>query len=238
MYNLFVSANEEQWEGKPLLIELDRCIREYTDGSITVKLGDLTFENIDELKRLPCIFAYERGCNKDPYFGLIRDVTERKGQVRVEYEIIALDKFLKFKDLNEDLLAFSLDIAKWEMNRTHWAVKDVDLARELGSKGITLPNWARMAEKTVDITQHKFDVGLSFPGEARDYVVQVAEKLEHYLGPNAYFYDNNYESQLARPSLDILLQEIYRERCSLVVVFISSDLRTERMVRSRVPRYP
>ena len=44
-----------------------------------------------------------------------------------------------------------------------------------------------------------FDVALSFPGEARPLVEKIAQELERRLGPNAYSYDNNYVSQLARP---------------------------------------
>jgi hypothetical protein len=66
-------------------------------------------------------------------------------------------------------------------------------------------------------------VGLSFPGESRDYVERVVAELERRLGPNSYFYDNNYVSQLARPSLDVLLQDIYRNRSKLVVVFLSAN---------------
>lgn len=80
-----------------------------------------------------------------------------------------------------------------------------------------MPSWTRQASRAVDITQHHFDVGLSFPGEARGLVEQVARELE------AYFYDNNYVSQLARPSLDTLLQDIYRNRSKLIVVFIGAD---------------
>nr|CAD31549.1 HYPOTHETICAL PROTEIN [Mesorhizobium japonicum R7A] len=110
------------------------------------------------------------------------------------------------------------------MNRTHWAIKDVNLPKELhAARGIALPSWTRQASRAVDITQHHFDVGLSFPGEARGLVEQVARELEASLGPNAYFYDNNYVSQLARPSLDTLLQDIYRNRSKLIVVFIGAD---------------
>ena len=42
------------------------------------------------------------------------------------------------------------------------------------------------------------------------------------MGPNTYFYDDNYVSQLAQPSLDTLLQGIYG-RARLVVVFIGAD---------------
>lgn len=222
MYNLFVSAQDDAWEGEPYQLELDRCVCEYTDTELTARYGDLTAANVNELRRLPCIFAYETGCKKDPKFGVIRDVIKRQGKARIEYEIIELDKFLTVADLAEDL-AFELDISKWEMNRTHWAVKGIDLARELRLKGIILPHWARTATKAVDITTHQFDVALSFPGEIRDYIEPVVAELERNIGPNSYFYDNNYVSQLARPSLDVLLQDIYRNRSKLVVVFLCSD---------------
>jgi hypothetical protein len=110
------------------------------------------------------------------------------------------------------------------MNRTHWAVKDINLPKELHSaKGITLPPWARQATKAVDIARHTFDVALSFPGTVRPVVAKVAEELERRIGPNSYFYDSNYVSQLARPSLDIFLQDIYGNRSKLVVVFLGSD---------------
>jgi hypothetical protein len=222
MYNLFVSSHDDAWEGEPYQLELDRCVREYTDTELTARYGDLTAANVNELRRLPCIFAYETGCKKDPKFGVIRDVIKRQGKARIEYEITELGKFLTVADLAEDL-AFELDISKWEMSRTHWAVKGIDLARELRPKGIILPRWARTATKAVDITTHQFDVALSFPGEIRDYIKQVVAELERNIGPNSYFYDKNYFSQLARPSLDVLLQDIYRDRSKLVVVFLCSD---------------
>lgn len=222
MYNLFVSAHDDAWEGEPYQLELDRCVREYTDTELTARYGDLTVANVNELRRLPCIFAYETGCKKDPKFGVIRDMIKRQGKARIEYEIIELDKFLTVADLAEDI-AFELDISKWEMNRTHWAVKGIDLARELRPKGIILPHWARTATKAVDITTHQFDVALSFPGEIRNYIEPVVAELERNIGHNSYFYDNNYVSQLARPSLDVLLQDIYRNRSKLVVVFLCSD---------------
>ncbi|WP_442498734.1 toll/interleukin-1 receptor domain-containing protein [Methylobacter sp. sgz302048] len=223
MYNLFVSGRDEAWEGEPYLLEIDRCVREYTDNELTVRFGNLDAVNVNELRRLPCIFAYESGCRKDPKFGVLRNVAIRQQVAKIEYDIIVLDQFLTEADLREDGLAFDLDISKWEMNRTHWAVKDVNLAKELHVRGIVLPHWARSATKAVDITKHTFDVALSFPGETRDYVEPVAAELERIIGPNSYFYDNNYVSQLARPSLDSLLQDIYRNRSKLVVVFLCSD---------------
>lgn len=221
MYNLLVSSNADEWSGEPWILEESRCVREYTDTELTKRFADLDATAISQLKRLPCIFAYETGCGKPPKFGVLSSITRRQGQVRIEYEIEPLETFLSENDLKKH--AFDLDIAKWEMNRTHWAVKDINLAKELFSIGIVLPAWARSVSKAVDITTHVFDVALSFPGEARTLIEPIAAELERNVGPNSYFYDNNYVSQLARPSLDTLLQEIYRHRAKLVVVFLSGN---------------
>jgi hypothetical protein len=221
MYHLFVSANSQNWQGTAWQIELARCVREYTDERITKAYGDLTPSQVDDLRRYPCIFAYEAVHKQNPKFGLIRDVTARQGQVRVEYELHTVGTFLTAELLEK--LAFELDIGEWEMNRTHWAVKDVDLAKELHRQGISLPAWARGAGGSVDIAKHQFDVALSFPGESRALVEEIARALEGRLGPDRYFYDNNYKAQLARPSLDVLLQDLYRNRSKFIVVFIGAD---------------
>jgi hypothetical protein len=221
MYNLLVSGSDESWNGEPFLLEVERCVREYTDIALTNRFGSLDAASVNELRRFPCVLAYESVLNKAPKFGVIHDVTIRQGMARIEYEIIPLDNFLTADDLSR--LNFELDISRWELNRTHWAVKDLSLATELRKVGIELPYWARSMGKAIDIATHHFDVALSFPGEQRDYVHQVAAALERRIGPNSYFYDDNYVAQLARPSLDLLLQDIYRNRSKLVVAFLCGD---------------
>jgi hypothetical protein len=224
MYNLFVSSNMDAWEGEPFQTEMYRCVREYTATEITDRFGGLDEAAIAELKKLPCIFAYETGCQKPPKFGSITDVTVRaeQGLVRIEYDINEVVPFLSNEDML--LLSFELDIGKWEMNRTHWAVKEVNLAKELRrSRSILLPDWVGTNLRAVDITTHNFKVALSFPGETRPLIEPVAMELERALGPHSYFYDSNYTSQLARPGLDLLLQDIYGARSKLIVIFLSAD---------------
>jgi len=74
-----------------------------------------------------------------------------------------------------------------------------------------------------NIRNHFFDVALSFPGEIRPFAETVARRLLRVLGNNSVFYDNFYKSQLAMPSLDSTLQDIYRNRSRLVVCFLSKD---------------
>jgi hypothetical protein len=74
--------------------------------------------------------------------------------------------------------------------------------------------------KCVDITKHYFDVAVSFPGEIRGFVESIVTSLETMIGPDRCFYDNKYKAQLAKPSLDELLQDIYQNRSKLIVVFL------------------
>ncbi len=217
MYNLLVSYNTDSWDGEPFILSSDRVF-EYTDKEVVKKYGELSQSNISDIIRFPCIFAYESVNEKDPKFGLIREVIKRQGKIRVSYELISLDKFLTYSDISDML--FELDISTYEMNRTHWAIKDVNLAKELASKSIKLPQWITRDSKAVDVTKHKFDVSLSFPGEIRRDVEDIVAELESEIGPDAYFYDNNYKAQLARPNLDTLLQDIYKNRSKLIVVFL------------------
>ncbi len=202
--------------GRRTIYTWTRC-GEYTHQTIKDKYGDLTQSQV--IIDLPCIFAYEKYCEKDPKFGRISDITKIQGEVIIEYEIVELEKFLSHLDISN--MSFELGITHdWEMYRTHWAVKYVNLSKELALKDISLPNWACSKAKVIDITKHEFDVALSFPGEVRNYVKSIVTELEREIGKHSYFYDDNYTAQLARPSLDDLLQDIYRNRAKLVVVFL------------------
>lgn len=67
----------------------------------------------------------------------------------------------------------------------------------------------------------KFQVALSFPGEKRGYVAQVAQGLSD-AGIDV-FYDRLYEAELALPDFDIDLQTVYHENSELIVVFICEE---------------
>ena len=69
----------------------------------------------------------------------------------------------------------------------------------------------------------RFKVAMSFPGEQRAYVAEVVNALRPSLGPDAIFYDHDYQAQLARPNLDTLLQDIYRNQSELIVVFLCAE---------------
>ena len=217
MYNLLVDSDTSSWDGDSHKFARDRClrVRDGTDSDLAVYYSSLSSARIDDLCRYPCIFAYETICNKDPKFGFLRDVDVLQGEVRIEYDILPLENFITASKLTE--IHHLLDIKRSEMNRTHWAVKKVDLNRKLRAIGIRVPG------RPINIDTHQFDVALSFPGKSRDCVKDIAENLNDMLEPDSCFYDEHYRAQLARPGLDVLLQNIYRRRSKLIVVFLGHD---------------
>jgi hypothetical protein len=216
LYNLLVSGNAAAWTGPPFRFERSRVLV-YTDAEVRAEFGELDQRSVGRLLRSPCIFAYEHGCEKDPKFGVINRIIPSARDVRVEYEIIPTGSFLtqaQFRSLQPEL-----GMNRDEYFHTHWAVKEVDLARVLSEVNIPLPPTATWRHPA-DLASHDFKVGLSFPGEVRSFVRQVAHNLEAALGADCCFYDEYYTAQLARPNLDLLLQDVYANRCQLLVVFL------------------
>ncbi|WP_287600140.1 TIR domain-containing protein [Thiothrix sp.] len=73
------------------------------------------------------------------------------------------------------------------------------------------------------MTAKRFQVALSFPGEHRDYVSQVADGLALALGRDRVFYDRWYTAELAQVDMDVLLQSFYHEHAELIVPFLCVD---------------
>lgn len=65
-----------------------------------------------------------------------------------------------------------------------------------------------------------FKVAMSFAGEQRQYVSDTVSALRAHLPPDSIFYDFDYQAQLAKPNLDVLLQGIYRNKADLIVIFL------------------
>ncbi len=75
----------------------------------------------------------------------------------------------------------------------------------------------------MSINAKRFQVALSFPGEHRAYVSQVAEILAMTLGKEKVFYDEWYTAELAQINMDDLLQSFYHDESELIVPFLCAD---------------
>ncbi len=215
MYNIFVSSDRGAWNGEPIKLAKDRCVRDFTSEEMKERFGPLAEYQVRRLRRLPSVFAYERQCDKNPLFGFVSDVAVKEKYVTVKYTVMDVDRFLTADQLEE--YHNELGLTSWELDRTHWAVKEVDLARQLRPMGINLPVW-----RPIDIDTHRFQVAVSFPGEKRRYVEDVVRELQRWIGRDACFYDKDYEAHLGRPNMFDLFLKIYSKRSSLVVAFIDN----------------
>jgi hypothetical protein len=86
-------------------------------------------------------------------------------------------------------------------------------------------------KKTVIVNQaltttaptRRFRIALSFPGEYRSFVEQVAEHLSAAVGKESILYDKYYEAEFARVNLDTYLQRLYHDESELIAVFLCAD---------------
>ncbi len=133
MYNLIVTAEENAWEGSRYSMDLSR-LGEYTATALVERLGLPAKFDIDQLMALPTLFAYEHFREAPARVGRVTRIRHSGNRVPFEYE---LDQAMP--PISHERIAgleWELDITKWEMNRTHWAVKDVDLIEALAEAGL------------------------------------------------------------------------------------------------------
>lgn len=124
MFNLLMTAGEGNWDGAPYEYGLERVF-EYTSDAIRERFTGLDGDTLNELIALPALFAYEKQVEGDARIGWITRVLKRGRKVRIEYAFEPTLPTIPAASFAE--LVWELDIGEWEMNRTHWAVKDVDL---------------------------------------------------------------------------------------------------------------
>lgn len=132
MYHLFVAGQTNAWNQGFYLCDRSRFL-EYTNDNIAKAFAVLTESHIKSLLSWPCLFAYEKG-NQDFRIGNLRSVKEQGRTIRIEFDFnddIPTILYAKIKPITP-----LLDIRDWEMNRTHWAIKDEDLLQRLRDNGL------------------------------------------------------------------------------------------------------
>ena len=73
--------------------------------------------------------------------------------------------------------------------------------------------------RELELKNYDYDIALSFAGENRDYVEEVAQTLKVY-GVRV-FYDKFEEHTLSGKNLIDYLQDIYKNKAKYTVMFIS-----------------
>ncbi len=138
MFNFLVTSSEGAWDLPGYEYDRGRFL-EYTSDEIAASFQELKDPQIWTLTELPCLFAYE-GTDEPMRVGRLKRVKSRQGG-RLLYIEPAIDPNIPpipFEQIKP--LQAALDIRGWELNRTHWAIKDEDLFEVLANAGIAPGN--------------------------------------------------------------------------------------------------
>jgi hypothetical protein len=133
LYNLLVTGLEEAWESNRYELPQSR-FGEYTAETIKIRYQSLDEHLIQELISFPALFAYEVGCNLPARVGYVTQIIQSSETIRLKFKMIK--EILPISPEQLSQISWDLDIMKMEMNRTHWALKDVDLLAVLLEAGL------------------------------------------------------------------------------------------------------
>ena len=124
MFNLLISNGIESWNSGNYTFPKSRVVVEYTADEVSERFKALDPQAIAELKSFPTLFAIEDE-EASTRIGWITDLRIRQNNVFVQFQFDPALPVLPSGALER--LRKEFDLGTWELNRTHWAVKDEPL---------------------------------------------------------------------------------------------------------------
>ena len=121
MLNLLVAAGEETWNSLPVKFPRSRVAIEYTVSEISERYRDLGDNALHELKSFPTLFVIENEA-RDSRIGYITNIGLRGNSVVIDFEFDPILPALPIGAI--EAMRVDLDLGRWELSRTHWAIKD------------------------------------------------------------------------------------------------------------------
>lgn len=132
MFNLLISYAEDSWSESPTEFDKSRVAVEYTNDEISERYKMLNEQAIEELKSFPSLFVTENETTESR-IGRITDLRVRSNSVVIGFEFDPIFPPLP-KGAIENIKV-DIDLGKWELSRTHWAIKDEPIFEVLLKKG-------------------------------------------------------------------------------------------------------
>lgn len=136
MFNLLISSHPESWDSSPWEIERGRAVVEYTADEISERYKFFDEKAIRELKSFPSLFVIENEA-RESRIGSITNIRVRQSTIVVDFEFDPILPALRVGAIED--LRIDIDLGKWELSRTHWAVKDEPLFEILIRKNYITP---------------------------------------------------------------------------------------------------
>lgn len=121
MFNLLISYSPDSWESSPYECDRSRAVVEYTADEISERYKFFDDAAIEELKSFPTLFVTENE-SVESRIGYITNIRLRNNSVVIEFEFDPILPPLPIGAI--EAMRVSIDLGRWELSRTHWAVKD------------------------------------------------------------------------------------------------------------------
>lgn len=132
MLNLLISGNAGSWDESPYEIDRGRAVVEYTANEISERYKFFDDKAVRELKSFPCLFVIENE-EIESRIGYITNIRVRQTTVVIDFEFDQILPSLRIGAIDE--IRVDIDLGKWELSRTHWAVKDEPIFEILIRRG-------------------------------------------------------------------------------------------------------
>jgi hypothetical protein len=133
LFNLLVSANGKAWDDGSATTDRSRFL-EYTDKKIIALFESLSPPALRALGAMPTLFAYEAGVDRPARVGRLKDIHVAQSSINIWFEFES-----GWPPIEPNLfrqMRVELGFGKNEEFRTHWAIKEIDLASTLVRFGI------------------------------------------------------------------------------------------------------
>lgn len=124
MFNLLIANNPDSWTEHIYVYQKSRVAIEYTADEISERYKNFEEDVIQELKTFPTLFVTELETSESR-IGYITDIHIDNDAVIVSYEFDPVLPSLPRGTIQQ--LADAINLGRWELRRTHWAIKDGSL---------------------------------------------------------------------------------------------------------------
>lgn len=121
MFNLLISYDSETWNTSPYESDRSRSLVEYTVTEISERYKDFTESAIEELKSFPTLFVTENE-TVESRIGYITNIRLRQNTVIIDFEFDSILPALPQGAI--EAIRSDIDLGRFELMRTHWAIKD------------------------------------------------------------------------------------------------------------------
>jgi hypothetical protein len=146
MFNILMASNDEAW-AVSIGVEasddfpLSRYL-EYTNPAIEESLKPISAETLSSLEATPALFMSELTFGDEGQYvnmrvGQIYNLRVVDGNIRFTFRLDA--DFGRVMVDDRAIIQAALDLGRWELTRTHWAVKSGDIDQALAALGLVRP---------------------------------------------------------------------------------------------------